>query len=174
MVEVELSRRTLIGAGITLSALLMSGCGSGAAESANQASSDPAPVASGASLTEMTVYRDPNCGCCEAWAAQARQAGFEAKVVNDNDMSAVKQRLGVPEALGSCHTAVVAGYAIEGHVPFEDIRRVLLEKPTGVSGLAVPGMPAGSPGMEVPSGMKQPYEVIAFGQGLQSVYARHT
>jgi hypothetical protein len=120
----------------------------------------------------MTVYRDPSCGCCESWAALARKAGHAVTVMDDPDMEAVKQRLGVPEQLASCHTTVVGGFILEGHVPLADVGRLLRERPSGVKGIAVPGMPRGSPGMEMPDGTKDPYQVIAFSaDGQTSVFA---
>ena len=110
----------------------------------------------------MTVYRDPSCGCCEAWTQLARQAGFEAQLIDQSDMASVKRRLGVPDALASCHTAVIDTLVIEGHVPFDAVRRLLDERPSSVKGIAVPGMPIGSPGMEVPDGRREPFEVLAF------------
>lgn len=121
----------------------------------------------------MTVHRDPGCGCCEAWFAQARARGFAARLVNEADMPAIKARLGVPASLASCHTAEVGGYVIEGHVPFPDIERLLAQRPR-LRGLAVPGMPVGSPGMEVPGRLGEPFEVVAFAaDGRRSVWARH-
>ena len=116
----------------------------------------------------MTVYRDPSCGCCEAWAAIARNAGYQVKVIDHPDMPAIKAKYGVPDELLSCHTTIVGGYAVEGHVPLEDVQRLLKEKPAGVRGIAVAGMPLGSPGMEVPDGTKQPFQVVAFGAGGRS------
>ena len=110
----------------------------------------------------LVLHKDPSCGCCDAWGEAARKAGFHVQVAERSDMNSVKKRLGVPEELWSCHTSEVAGYAIEGHVPLEDVRRLITEKPAGVSGIAVPGMPRGSPGMETPDGAKDPYQVIAF------------
>lgn len=123
----------------------------------------------------MTVHKDPNCGCCTAWAERMRADGrFAPTLVDDGDMAAVKARLRVPPELASCHTTEVSGYVIEGHVPAGDVARLLAEKPAGVIGLAVPGMPAGSPGMEMPDGRRDPYEVFAFGaDGRASVFARH-
>lgn len=124
----------------------------------------PQPIATPASAasTGMTVYRDPSCGCCEAWAGIARNAGYQVNVIDHPDMSAIKEQFGVPHDLLSCHTTVVGGYAIEGHVPLEDVQRLLSEKPAGIRGIAVAGMPLGSPGMEVPDGTKQPFQVMAF------------
>lgn len=119
----------------------------------------------------MTVYRDPSCGCCEAWAGLARDAGYQVNVIDHPDMPAIKAQYGVPDALLSCHTTIVAGYAVEGHVPLEDVQRLLKEKPAGIRGIAVAGMPLGSPGMEVPDGTKQPFQVMAFnGDGRLSVF----
>ena len=103
--------------------------------------------ASADALPEVVVHRDPSCGCCGAWAEHLRRAGFPVKIVETGDINAIKQRLGVPADLISCHTAEVGGYAVEGHVPAGAIRRLLAERPQA-AGLAVPGMPIGSPGME--------------------------
>tara|TARA_R110002049_G_scaffold44303_2_gene129674 strand:- start:1022 stop:1471 length:450 start_codon:yes stop_codon:yes gene_type:complete len=121
---------------------------------------------------ELVVYKDPNCGCCGAWATHMREHGFAVREVATQEMGLVKSEAGVPRALGSCHTATVGGYVIEGHVPADDVRRLLDEKPA-LAGLAVPGMPQGSPGMEGPY-PPQRYEVIGFdGKGGTKVYARH-
>lgn len=109
---------------------------------------------------EITVFRSPNCGCCGLWMEHLEAAGFQ---VNDNvteNLEVVKQQYDIPENLATCHTASVAGYVIEGHVPAEDIQRLLAEKPA-VAGLAVPGMPIGSPGMES-GGYVEPYTVFSF------------
>ena len=110
----------------------------------------------------MMVYRDPSCGCCEAWTDLARQAGYQVELVDHPDMPAIKRRYGVPDELASCHTAIVGGYAIEGHVPLEEIARLLKERPSIIRGIAVPGMPRGSPGMEMPDGLKDRFRVMAF------------
>src|SRR3546814_6601561 len=110
----------------------------------------------------MLVYRDPECGCCEAWADIARKAGYQVVVENRADMAAVKARYDVPGRLASCHTAVIGGYAIEGHVPMRHVARLLQDKPRDVRGIAVPGMPRGSPGMELPDGSVDAFEVMAF------------
>lgn len=124
--------------------------------------------------SDIVMYRDPGCGCCEKWAAQVRAAfGRNVRLVDDANRAALNVRLGVPASLSSCHTAIIDGMAFEGHVPIADMRRVLTAKPRGVSGLAVAGMPLGSPGMEVPGARAQPYNVIAFGSGRPTVYARH-
>ena len=120
----------------------------------------------------MTVYKSPTCGCCTGWVNHARRAGFNAEIVDVEDLAPVKTRLGVPDALASCHTVVANGFVFEGHVPLADVKR-FLAKPKGL-GLAVPGMPVGSPGMESPDGSTQPFVVMAFDRaGRSSVYARH-
>jgi hypothetical protein len=120
----------------------------------------------------MTVYKDPNCGCCEAWVEHVRAAGFNAEVVETGTINRVKARLGVPTSLASCHTAEIGSYVLEGHVPAAEIRRLLAERPAG-RGLAVPRMPVGSPGMEVPGMDPDTYEVILFGAEQQMVFARY-
>lgn len=110
--------------------------------------------------TPITVYKSPTCGCCKNWVDHLEQNGFDVTVVDQADVAPVKRLHGVPDALASCHTGVVDGYAVEGHVPAEVIRRLLAERPA-VKGIAVPGMPAGSPGMEM-GDRKDPYEVYTF------------
>lgn len=119
----------------------------------------------------MRVSRDPNCGCCAGWIEHVHAAGFRADVVMLNDLVPLKARLGVPERLASCHTAEIAGYVIEGHVPAAAIKRLLSERPSAI-GLAVPGMPVGSPGMEVKGAADERYEVVLFGRGFERAYAR--
>ena len=110
-------------------------------------------VASAAeSKPPMTTYRNPSCGCCGKWAELAKAAGYPVTVVPTRQMDLVKSKLGVPDELGSCHTTRVGGYVVEGHVPFAAVDKLLRTKPAGVVGIAVPGMPAGSPGMEVHGG----------------------
>ena len=125
-----------------------------------------------ASGTAITVTKDPNCGCCTAWADQLRTNRFAVKVVDNPAISRVKARLGVPSQLASCHTAEIERYVIEGHVPASSIRRLLAERPA-IRGLALPGMPVGSPGMEVEGTPPETYEVIAFGPGGQTIVARY-
>src|SRR3712207_5751127 len=128
--------------------------------------------AAAAELPEVVVHKDPACGCCTAWAEHLRRAGFPVEVVEVLDMAVVKAQFGVPEALASCHTAKVEGYVLEGHVPAEAALRLLAERPQG-SGLAVPGMPVGSPGMEVPGVAADTYDVVLFGPQGQAVFARY-
>ncbi len=115
----------------------------------------------------MTVTKDPNCGCCAAWAEHIEAAGFPVRVVESGEVESLKQRLGVPSALYSCHTAEMDGYVVEGHVPAAALRRLLAERPSA-TGLAVPGMPAGAPGMDFPGVVPEPYEVLLFGPSIQT------
>lgn len=128
-----------------------------------------------ARVHDLRISRDAGCGCCMGWmSAMARSGRFVATMTDVADMAAVKRDLGVPEDLASCHTATVEGLVIEGHVPAEDIVRLLDTRPAGVRGLAVPGMPLGSPGMEQPDGQHEVYEVYAFGAGgARSVFSRN-
>lgn len=121
----------------------------------------------------VTVYKTATCGCCAAWVDHLRMAGFAVEVQDVADVAAVRDTLGLPQGLESCHTARVGGYVVEGHVPAADIARLLAERPEGVAGIAVPGMPMGSPGMEVPGRPADPYDVLAFGSAGQSVFASH-
>jgi hypothetical protein len=119
----------------------------------------------------VDVYKSPYCGCCEKWVEHLQQAGFAVRTHDVNDVPAARQRLGMPERLGSCHTAKVAGYVVEGHVPAADIRRLLKEKPKAI-GLAVPSMPPGSPGMESPKPV--PYNTLLVqAGGATTVFAKH-
>lgn len=122
----------------------------------------------------ILMHRDPGCGCCMAWAAHVRKAfGRDIRVVDDANRPAFQRRVGLPPELASCHTAIVDGMAFEGHVPVADMKRALATKPKGVRGLAVAGMPMGSPGMEVLGQPADRYDVIAFGTGKPVVFARH-
>lgn len=123
---------------------------------------------SGPSVTApdaVVVYKSPTCHCCSKWVDHLRTAGFTVDVRGENAMHALKARVGVPDAMASCHTAVVGGYLIEGHVPAQDIRRLLSERPKA-KGLAVPGMPVGSPGMEQGDRL-DPFEVLLFADGTE-------
>lgn len=118
----------------------------------------------------VTVYKSPTCGCCSLWTEYLEAEGFQVETHDVQNLTAVKDSLGVPPDLGSCHTATVEGYVIEGHVPAEPIRRLLAEKPEA-RGLAVPGMPVGSPGMEVGDRV-DPYDVLILDEtGEAAVYA---
>jgi hypothetical protein len=121
----------------------------------------------------IQVFKSPTCGCCNDWIRHLEEHGFTVETRDIPNMMAVKAELGMPGELGSCHTARIAGYLIEGHVPADDIRRLLDERPD-VRGLAVPGMPVGSPGMEVEGRPADSYEVLAFdARGETSVFAAY-
>lgn len=132
-----------------------------------------AACSNAAQAATYTMFRDPGCGCCLNWAEHVED-GMETNVasVDTADMAALKTSKGVPQELLSCHTMEVDGYVIEGHVPAREIARLLEERPDGVTGLAVAGMPLGSPGMEV-GGRVQPYQVIAFGPAGERVFASY-
>ncbi|MBA3929847.1 MAG: copper amine oxidase [Xanthomonas sp.] len=135
----------------------------------------PSPPAKKAdtALPRITVHRDAYCGCCHLWVDHLRKEGFEVDDRIEGDMSPVKQRMGVAPEHASCHTAGIGGYVVEGHVPASDIRRLLKERPR-IHGLALPGMPVGSPGMEVDGIDAPPYTVLAIGRdGMASPYAEH-
>lgn len=119
----------------------------------------------------ITVYKDPGCGCCKKWIEHLVKNGYRVDAKDTPGMAEIKRTLGVPDRITACHTAVVNGYVIEGHVPAADIDRLLAQKPT-IAGLAVPGMPMGSPGME--GGTGQRYQVLAFDKnGKTTVFASH-
>ncbi len=120
----------------------------------------------------VEVFKSPTCGCCANWVKHLEAHGFATKVTDIEDMTQVKSKYGVPGRLQSCHTGLVNGYVLEGHVPAADVQRLLKERPT-VVGVAVPGMPVGSPGMEVGNTV-QPYDVLTFNkQGQTTVFASH-
>ena len=152
-----LTRRTFLGASLGSAAALLVGC-------------DAFAAADAVAAPKMTVYKSPTCGCCSKWIDHVTAAGIAVDAKDVDDVSPFKREMGVPEALWSCHTGVIDGYAIEGHVPAAEIIRLRKERPK-VLGLAVPGMPAGSPGMESPR--PQPYDIIAFDKtGKTTVFAK--
>jgi hypothetical protein len=159
-------------------ALAISACSKGApADTASQQVSEPAPSAAPAALASnsaelipIKVYKDPNCGCCKEWVKHLEQNGFKVETMDMPDLSSVKTKYGVMPEIEACHTAVVGNYTIEGHVPADLILKMLKEKPA-IAGLAVPGMPSGSPGME--GGAKEKYDVLTFDRaGHTTVYAQ--
>lgn len=167
-----LTRRKMIAGVAAVTGLALVACGQtrkpNSAETSTSEANSSAAVSSSAA---MIVYRDPSCGCCEAWAGIARNAGYQVNVIDHPDMPAIKKQHGVPDELLSCHTTIVGGYTVEGHVPLEDVQRLLQDKPIGIRGIAVARMPLGSPGMEVPEGTKQPFKVMAFdAAGRTSVF----
>jgi hypothetical protein len=123
------------------------------------------------SAKTATVYKQVGCGCCSIWAEQLRKLGFKVSTLEVTDLPRTKNAYGVPASTHTCHTALIDGYVFEGHVPLDLVQKVLKERPK-IAGLAVPGMPLGSPGMEMGS-RKDPYDVLAFDRdGKTSVYAR--
>jgi hypothetical protein len=131
-----------------------------------------APPSSFLPPASVTVFKDPNCGCCKVWVDHLRAHGFAVTTKDTSDINGPKRTARVPERLYSCHTAFVGGYVVEGHIPAADIQRLLAEKPK-IAGIAVPGMPAGSPGMEM-GNRKDKYDVIAFTRdGTTRVFASH-
>jgi hypothetical protein len=123
--------------------------------------------------TAITVYKSASCGCCAKWVDHLRESGFAPTVHDEENMDAVKDEMGVPKDVRSCHTALLDRYLVEGHVPAGDLRRLLAERPA-VAGLAVPGMPSSTPGMAVPSQPHEPYEVVSFARdGKTTTFARH-
>ncbi len=138
----------------------------GSANETAETATDPA-----AGRPQLIVYKTPWCGCCENWARQAERADFAVELRDTEDLSAIKRALGVPDNQASCHTAQIDGYFVEGHVPFEDLRRLLAERPDA-RGIAVPGMPAGSPGMEV--GVRHAFSTsLVASDGSISEFAHH-
>jgi hypothetical protein len=126
-----------------------------------------------ANLPDAIMYRDPACTCCGNWMKHMQSQGFKVKNVPTADMIAFKQKQGITDELASCHTAIIDGYAIEGHVPSDDIKRLLAEKPD-VKGIAVPGMPVGTPGMEM-GNKKDSYAVVSFDkQGQTKVFKQYS
>jgi hypothetical protein len=147
--------------------LALAACGQGKAD-APRRMSEAQRMANAADT--IVVYKTPTCGCCSDWVDHAREHGFTVVAYDLNDLTAVKQQLGVPAGRVSCHTSVVRGYTVEGHVPADLIQKMLAERPR-VRGLTVPGMPMGSPGMEGP--WKDEYDVLAFDDdGNITVYAK--
>jgi hypothetical protein len=131
----------------------------------------PSSFSAAAKKVTITVYKDPGCGCCRNWIAHLIKHGYRVDAKDTPEMTAIKRTLGIPDGLTACHTAIVNGYLIEGHVPAADIARLLKEKPK-VAGLAVPGMPMGSPGMEGPR--TQHYQVLSFDKaGKTKVFAAY-
>jgi hypothetical protein len=161
----NLSRRAFVAA-IPLAFIACSG------ETGETRAAAPAGAGERAQLPELVVYKTPTCGCCNAWVDHMRAAGFAVRTVEVADTGPIATQNGVPPELRSCHTGLVDGYAIEGHVPAREVRRLLDERPD-VAGLAVPGMPAGSPGMEM-GDRRDSYQVMAFNRdGSGGVFASY-
>jgi hypothetical protein len=121
----------------------------------------------------LEVFKTPTCGCCAKWVEYMGANGFTARTTDMNDLSELKKSRGVPERVQSCHTAVVNGYVVEGHVPAADVHRLIKEKPA-IAGIAVGGMPVGSPGMEFPGARAERFNVVSFDKaGTLQVFAKH-
>lgn len=130
------------------------------------------PALAAKTLPPVEVFKSPSCGCCGAWVDHLEAAGFDVKVTMVDDTSVARRKYGLPDRFGSCHTAVVAGYVVEGHVPAADVKKLLAMKPVAV-GIAVPGMPVGSPGMEM-GPRKDPYQVLlVHKQGRERVFSSY-
>ena len=189
------SRPTPVLLGLALSAALGACTGGGDAQSrptdtalaaataaaAALPAAEPAHVAHAAAATHAvadstlvaTVYKTPTCGCCRAWVEHLRANGFRVETVDQEDLTPIKAAHGVGEHLASCHTALIGGYVVEGHVPAADVVRLLKERPA-VAGIAAPGMPTGSPGMEMPGAPAERYDVVSFDRaGQTKVFAQH-
>ncbi|RZM82989.1 DUF411 domain-containing protein [Leptolyngbya iicbica LK] len=131
------------------------------------------PGGQSAIAAELTVFRSPTCGCCSLWIDHMKEAGFTVRDEVTEDMTAIKQEYGLPQNLASCHTTIANGYVIEGHIPAADVQRLLTEKPD-IAGIAVPGMPIGSPGMES-GNYVEPYTVFSFTDtGETAAFAEHS
>jgi hypothetical protein len=161
------------GAAAAAFALAVAACGGTSGEAAPRRDlaqkAEPQAQVAAAGSPLVTVYKSPTCGCCAKWVDHMRAAGFQVEVHDTSDVAPIKNAAGVPEETRSCHTARVGDYVLEGHVPADVVRKLLDEKPA-IVGLAVPGMPMGSPGMEGPH--KDPYDVLAFTRdGKTSVFA---
>ena len=156
--------KTALKATALLTTVVVLGIGALAADSA---ATSPAAAAA----DEIVVYKTPTCGCCGRWVDHMKANGFTATVKDTADLAPIKRRLGVPPSMVSCHTTVVNGYVVEGHVPAEAVRKLLKERPA-IVGIAAPGMPAGSPGMEGP--VKQRFDVVTFDRsGHSRVFTSH-
>lgn len=141
--------------------------------SSGESGAQPSGTATARKLPRILVHKSPSCGCCGQWVEHLRKAGFDVDVREVDNLDPVKTRVGIPAGMGSCHTAEVEGYFIEGHVPASDIKRLLAERPKA-KGLTLPGMPIGSPGMEHPSGKREPFVVRLVTQdGEVREFARH-
>jgi hypothetical protein len=129
-------------------------------------------AAQSAAKPQMIVYKSATCGCCSKWVEHMQANGFAVKAVDVDDIDKVKRDNGVPQSAASCHTGIVNGYVVEGHVPADAVLKMLKDKPA-ISGIAVPGMPMGAPGMEVPGGQKEAFDIVSFDKsGKTAVYQK--
>jgi len=148
----------VLGVAGVIGAAAMRGDGGG---STDVAATGSASAAAGADVVDILVYRNPGCGCCGNWVTLIEAQGFRA-TMRDSLQSVLLPELGVPGHLGSCHTTIIGDYTVIGHVPIDAVQRLLREKPADIAGIAVPGMPIGSPGMEVPGRPAERYDIIAW------------
>ena len=158
-----------------LAGLLVAACAAAQTPATPARTTAPAAIRSaapavGAARTVVTVYKSPTCSCCNEWEAYLRAAGYQVESVPTEDMAAVKARYGLPESALSCHTAVIDGYAVEGHVPIAAIEDLLATRPA-IDGIALPGMPAGSPGM--PGVQAAPFEILAVDEGVTEAFGSY-
>lgn len=157
-------QRFLLWSFLLILPLALAACGTNSPTT--QKGQDEAPV--------MVVYKSPTCGCCEAWLEAMQAHGYKVEVKNVDDLQSVKAHYNIPSEVQACHTAVIDGYVVEGHVPPEQVDALLAERPEGVLGIATPGMPIGSVGMETPGQTPQPYSVVAFDEtGVLEVVATY-
>ncbi len=165
-----LSRRRMLAGGAAL-ALIGTATAPRCVQAAPPASSTASPPATSSTRPQIQVWKGPACGCCQDWIRHVEAQGFQVVAIHDSGNTEARKRLGIDLRYGSCHTASVGGYALEGHVPAREIQRLLRERPKAV-GLAVPAMPLGSPGMDGPEyGRKDPYDVLLLAQdGSARVY----
>ncbi|HSU12969.1 DUF411 domain-containing protein [Longimicrobium sp.] len=172
MSSIPFGRTLFRGALAAVLATAAAACG-GSNQTAQKSGGDAAPAGSAAVPADAplaVVYKSPTCGCCNNWVKHMQDSGFRVETHDQDNVDPVKDEAGVPQAMRSCHTAKIGGYAIEGHVPADVIRQLLREHPADIVGLAVPGMVTGSPGMEGPN--PQHYDVVAFTKdGQTRVYA---
>jgi hypothetical protein len=154
--------------------MLLVGCSDAPQDQSMAADAAGAPTAmpDNAAQPQMVVHLSPACGCCTDWVEHMRADGFGVRVQYESDITTIRRLLGVPDQLASCHTAVIDGYLIEGHVPAADVRRLLDERPTGALGIAAPGMPFGSPGMEI-GDRRDAYDVLLFDRERARVFTHH-
>ncbi|MGB1466066.1 MAG: DUF411 domain-containing protein [Alcanivorax nanhaiticus] len=156
---------------IILSALLIVACGEDAPAKPETSATETPTTQSTASNKILEVYKSPTCGCCGAWVDHMKENGYTVKVHETDNLQPIKEKAGILPGTGSCHTAFIDGYVIEGHVPASDVDRLLAERPAG-KGLTVPGMPVGSPGMEMGDRVDA-YDVLLFDEDGMAVFSHH-
>jgi len=166
-------RKTAVLWALGLTSLLLAGCNNATEPSASNTASSTVAQNGNQTMPEVVMYKPPTCDCCTGWAEHLQRAGFKVVVHKRDDMDVIKARHGVSRKLASCHTAIVDGYVIEGHVPAEDVARLLKERPD-VVGLTAPGMPQKAPGMQTPGLPARGYDVLAFDKsGATTLFHRY-